>query len=171
MSIASVQNFDSNEFRHVLGHYPTGVCAVTAMADNMPVGMIIGSFTSASLDPPLIAFFPDKRSTSWPKIEATGRFCVNILAAHQNDVCRALASKAENKFEQINYRHSGSGMPIINGAVAWIDCDLYSVHEAGDHYMVLGQVHSLNAEHSHRPLLFFQGGYGQFSPFEEPISG
>lgn len=157
------QSFDSKEFRRILGHHPTGVCAVTAMADGRPVGMVVGSFTSVSLDPPLVAFFPDKGSTSWPKIEAAGRFCVNVLADHQHDVCRALASKAENKFEQVAYRLSSAGLPIIEDSVAWIDCDLHAVHEAGDHYIVLGQVHSLDAEHAKRPLLFFQGGYGQFS--------
>jgi 3-hydroxy-9,10-secoandrosta-1,3,5(10)-triene-9,17-dione monooxygenase reductase component len=157
--------FNSAEFRRILGHYPTGVCAVTTMVGELPVGMVVGSFTSVSLDPPLVAFFPDRSSTSWPKIEATGRFCVNVLAEHQHDVCRALASKAENKFEKVAYRESGAGLPIIDGSVAWIDCDLHAVYEAGDHFIVLGRVHSLDAEHAHRPLLFFQGGYGQFSPF------
>jgi flavin reductase (DIM6/NTAB) family NADH-FMN oxidoreductase RutF len=160
MSIA----FDSKDFRRILGHYPTGVCAVTAVNNGLPVGMVVGSFTSVSLDPPLVAFFPDRGSTSWPKIEATGRFCVNILADHQHDVCRALASKSENKFEGVPYRTSGAGMPIIEESVAWIDCDLHAVHEAGDHFIVLGRVHSLDAEHAKRPMLFFQGGYGQFSP-------
>lgn len=160
-----IHAFDSNDYRRVLGHYPTGVCAVTAMVADMPFGMIVGSFTSASLDPPLVAFFPDKRSTSWSRIGAAGRFCVNILAAHQHDICKALASKSENKFDGIAYRRSQSGMPIIEGAVGWIDCDLHAVHEAGDHYMVLGQVLSLDAERTYPPLLFFQGGYGQFSPF------
>ena len=156
--------FDSKDFRRILGHYPTGVCAVTAVNNGLLVGMVVGSFTSVSLDPPLVAFFPDRGSTSWPKIEATGRFCVNILADHQHDVCRALASKSENKFEGVPYRMSGAGMPIIEESVAWIDCDLHAVHEAGDHFIVLGRVHSLDAEHAKRPMLFFQGGYGQFSP-------
>lgn len=156
--------FDSKDFRRILGHYPTGVCAITAMSGDLPVGMVVGSFTSVSLDPPLVAFFPDRTSTSWPKIEAAGRFCVNILAEHQHNVCRALAAKTENKFEGITYRMSGAGMPIIDENVAWIDCDLHAVHEAGDHFIVLGRVHSLDTEHAKRPLLFFQGGYGQFSP-------
>lgn len=158
-----IQNFDGNEFRRVLGHYPTGVCAVTTMVNDAPVGMIVGSFTSASLDPPLIAFLPDKRSTTWPKIEAAGRFCVNILAAQQLDVCKVVASRAENKFEQVTYRQSGSGMPMIEGAVAWIDCDLHAIHEAGDHHIALGRVLSLDVGPADRPLIFFQGGYGQFS--------
>lgn len=155
---------DGPEFRRILGHYPTGVCAVTAMQDDRPVGMVVGSFTSVSLDPPLVAFFPDRKSTSWPKIESAGRFCVNVLAGHQIDVCRALSSKAEDKFDAVPHRLSSVGLPIIEGVVAWIDCDLYAVHEAGDHFIAIGHVHSLAIEHPHSPLLFFQGGYGSFAP-------
>jgi 3-hydroxy-9,10-secoandrosta-1,3,5(10)-triene-9,17-dione monooxygenase reductase component len=157
--------FDSTEFRRILGHYPTGVCAVTAMIGSEPAGMVVGSFTSVSLDPPLVAFFPDRRSSSWPKIEAAGRFCVNVLAEHQEDVCRALSAKGTNKFETVPYRLSSGGHPIVEGIVAWIDCELIAVHEAGDHFVAIGEVHALDLEHPHSPLLFFKGGYGQFSPF------
>jgi len=160
---------DSLEFRRILGHYPTGVCAVTAMVDGLPAGMVVGSFTSVSLDPPLVAFLPDRKSTSWPKIEAAGRFCVNVLAEHQEDVCRALSSKADDKFDAVPYRLSNAGLPIVNGIVAWIDCDLYAVHEAGDHFIAIGQVHAMDVEHPHRPLLFFQGGYGQFAPLAKEV--
>ena len=75
-----VISFDSATFRRVLGHYPTGVCVVTAVeADGAPVGMVVGSFTSVSLDPPLVAFFPAKTSQSWPRLAAVGKFCVNVL--------------------------------------------------------------------------------------------
>jgi flavin reductase (DIM6/NTAB) family NADH-FMN oxidoreductase RutF/DNA-binding IclR family transcriptional regulator len=156
---------DPRWFRQVLGQYPTGVCVVTAVSpDTGPAGFVVGSFTSVSLDPPLIAFFPDKGSTSWPKIHSAGRFCVNILGADQEHVCRQFASKAPDKFEGINCREAGSGAPIIESAVAWIDCDLELVQEAGDHYIVLGRVRELDMESSSLPLLFFQGGYGRFAP-------
>jgi flavin reductase (DIM6/NTAB) family NADH-FMN oxidoreductase RutF/DNA-binding IclR family transcriptional regulator len=125
---------------------------------------VVGSFTSVSLDPPLVAFFPDKGSTSWPKIHDAGKFCVNILSAEQEHVCRRFASRAEDKFEGIACHDAGSGSPIIAGAVAWIDCDLESVQEAGDHYIVLGRVRELDVQHPTLPLLFFQGGYGRFAP-------
>lgn len=158
---------DPKVFRRVLGHYPTGVCVITAMqADGKPAAMVVGSFTSVSLDPPLVAFFPDRSSTSWPKIEAAKHFCVNVLAAHQQDLCRAFSSKAEDKFIGIPYRLSDQGVPILEDVVAYIDCGLYAVHEAGDHFIVLGEVRALDVEKPHAPLLFFQGGYGQFSPFE-----
>ena len=157
------KDIDGAEFRRIMGHYPTGVCAITAMVDGAPVGMVVGSFTSVSLDPPLVAFLPDRKSTSWPRIEAAGRFCVNVLAEHQEGVCRALSSKAATKFDAVPYRLSDAGLPILDDIVAWIDCDLYAVHEAGDHFIAIGQVHSMAVEHPHRPLLFFKGGYGQFA--------
>jgi 3-hydroxy-9,10-secoandrosta-1,3,5(10)-triene-9,17-dione monooxygenase reductase component len=153
---------DSREFRRILGHYPTGVCAITAMAEEGPVGMIVGSFMSVSLNPPLVAFLPDRKSTSWPKIKATGHFCVNVLSEQQQHVSRALSSKAKNKFEALSYRLSSAGLPVLDGIVAWIACDLFAVHEAGDHYIAIGQVHALNVECPQAPLLFFQGGYGSF---------
>ena len=85
---------DPDLFRHVLGHYPTGVTVVTARApDGTPIGMVIGSFTSVSLDPPLVAFFPGRSSTTWPRIMAGGAFCVNVLAAGQERLCRDVSAK------------------------------------------------------------------------------
>ncbi|MGE2833112.1 flavin reductase family protein [Mycobacterium sp. SMC-4] len=152
-------------YRKVLGQYPTGVCAVTATdADGHRAGFVVGSFTSVSLDPPLIAFFPDKGSTSWPRIKAAGRFCVNVLSADQEFVCRQFAAKGIDKFAGITVRDSDFGSPIIDGAVAWIDCELGDVYEAGDHYVAYGKVLDLDVAGGGQPLLFFQGGYGRFSP-------
>lgn len=157
-------SFDSATFRRVLGHYPTGVCVVTAVEDDgAPVGMVVGSFTSVSLDPPLVAFFPAKSSTSWPRIEKLGRFCVNILAADQLALCRQIAGPGQDKFRDVAHRASANGSPILDNVVAWIDCTLDAVHEAGDHYIVLGRVAALEVDRAERPLLFFQGSYGEFA--------
>src|SRR3712207_5252978 len=119
---------DSRWFREVLGQYPTGVCALTAMgSDGRPAGLTVGSFTSVSLDPPLVGFLPDKRSTTWPKIRAAGHFCINVLSADQESVCRAFATKGGDKFADLTWRSAGSGAPILDGVVAWIDCDLDAV--------------------------------------------
>lgn len=160
---------DTKLFRHILGHYPTGVCVITAMQQGgVPAGMAVGSFTSVSLDPPLVGFFPDRSSTSWPKIEAMGRFFVNVLADDQEWLCRRFASKAEDKFQDVSYRLSNAGLPILNDVVAWIDCTLHAVHEAGDHFIVLGEVQAFAVERDARPLIFCQGGYGQFVPVPVP---
>lgn len=155
--------FDSARFRQVLGHFPTGVTVVTAATADGPVGLAVGSFASVSLDPPLVAFFPDRSSSSWPKIEQAGSFCVNILADHQEDVCRRFASKADDKFAGLGWRAGGSGAPILDGVLAWIDCDIDGVIEAGDHFCVLGRVRDLEVAHDGAPLLFFRGGYGRFA--------
>jgi flavin reductase (DIM6/NTAB) family NADH-FMN oxidoreductase RutF len=159
------RSIDSGWFRTVLGQYPTGVCVVTAVHPQTgPAGMVIGSFTSVSLDPPMVAFFPDKSSTSWPKVERAGSFCVNILGADQESVCRRFAAKGGDKFSGQKFRSAGSGSPILHGCVAWIDCDIAGIQEAGDHYIVLGRVRDLQLEQPRLPLLFFQGGYGRFTP-------
>ena len=155
--------FDEGRFRQVLGHFTTGVTVVTAAASDGPVGLAVGSFASVSLDPALVAFFPKRESTSWPKIEASGHFCVNVLAEAQEDVCRRFASKGDDKFRGLGWHTAGSGAPILEGILAWIDCDIEGVTEAGDHYYVLGRVRDLAVVHDGAPLLFFRGGYGRFA--------
>src|SRR5262245_25488403 len=89
-------------FRRVLGHFPTGVAVITAIdADGAPAGMAVGSFTSVSLDPPLVAFLPGRSSTSFPKIRRSERFCANVLSHSQEHICRAMAAKGADKFAQI----------------------------------------------------------------------
>lgn len=169
MNIGSAS--DPRWFRTVLGRYPTGVCAVTATEpDGTPIGFVVGSFTSVSLDPPLIGFFPDRVSTTWPRIRRAGRFCVNILGAEQGEICRRFATTGADKFAGISHRHTSTGMPIIDGVVAWIDCELAGVHDAGDHYAVLGRVLQMSIENDSSPLLFLQGGYGRFAPLlDNPV--
>jgi flavin reductase (DIM6/NTAB) family NADH-FMN oxidoreductase RutF/DNA-binding IclR family transcriptional regulator len=158
-------SIDAKHFRKVLGHFPTGVAVITGTdPEGKPAGMAIGSFTSVSLDPPLVAFLPDKSSTSWPKIEPSGKFCVNILASEQESVCRAFAMKGGDKFAQFTWAPSAAtGSPKLDDVVAWIDCDIEAVHDAGDHYIVIGRVLELDVANPSLPLLFFQGGYGRFT--------
>jgi len=162
---ALATEFDTRQFRRVLGHFPTGVAVVTAIdPDGQPAGMAIGSFTSVSLDPPLVAFLPDKNSSSYPRIRAAGSFCVNFLTAEQEWICRTFAAKGGDKFQHIEWTPAPeSGAPVLDGVLAWIDCQLDVVHEAGDHYIVLGRVTGLGTTSDSLPLLFFQGGYGRFA--------
>src|SRR5581483_6869558 len=156
--------FDAGKFRKVLGHFPTGVAVVTGVdSDGHPAGMAVGSFSSVSLDPPLVAFMPDKSSSSWPKFRDSGSFCVNILGAEQEAVCRTFATRGGDKFAELSWQPASSGAPILDGVLAWIDCDTEVVHEAGDHYIVIGRVRELEIGTPALPLVFFQGGYGRFS--------
>jgi flavin reductase (DIM6/NTAB) family NADH-FMN oxidoreductase RutF/DNA-binding IclR family transcriptional regulator len=155
---------NSRYFRDVLGNVPTSVVAVTAMdEDGKPTGMTVGSFTSVSLDPPLVAFMPGKSSSTMPKIQAAGRFCANILTADQEDVCRQLAIKGGDKFARLRWETSPHGTPHIAGAIGWIDCTITGIHDAGDHLIVMGAVESLRADHRASPLIFLRGGYGRFA--------
>lgn len=160
----SEMEIEAATFRQVLGHYPTGVCVVTALtADGEPCGLLVGSFTSVSLDPPLVGFFPDKRSSSWPLIEQAGHFCVNVLASDQTELCRQISKSGAEKFAGVDYELSAHNLPILAGATVSIECRLHSVIEAGDHWLVLGRVLGLEARRDATPMLFFRGQYGGFA--------
>lgn len=156
---------DPMAFRNVLGHFPTGVVLITGITeDGEPVGMIVGSFTSVSLDPPLVGFLPTVASSTFKKLRTASSFCVNVLAADQEELCRRFAGRAPNKFEDIEWTPAPSGAPVLDGAVAYIDCTFESITDAGDHYIVVGAVQELQVCSPVPPLLFFQGGYGRFAP-------
>lgn len=155
--------FDSARYRQVLGHFPTGVTVVTAAGTPFPVGMSVGSFASVSLDPPLVGFFAGKDSTTWPDIEAAGAFCVNILSDEQEELSRRFATKDEDKFTGIGWSPAGSGAPLLDGVLAWIDCEIAEVVDAGDHVCVLGRVLDLGTGVDGGPLVFYRGGYGRFA--------
>jgi flavin reductase (DIM6/NTAB) family NADH-FMN oxidoreductase RutF len=156
-------SFDAAKFRQVLGHFPTGVTVITGMTEGKPVGMAIGSFASLSLEPPQVLFCVGTNSSSWPKIQRHGSFCVNVLAEDQEDVCRVFASKAEDKFAEIGWKHSHNNNPLIEGVLAFIDCTIENVIDSGDHAIVIGAVNDLEVMHEGGPLLFFRGGYGRFA--------
>jgi 3-hydroxy-9,10-secoandrosta-1,3,5(10)-triene-9,17-dione monooxygenase reductase component len=154
---------DPQDYRRTLGNYPTGVVIITGAGEEGPVGLAIGSFASVSLDPPLVGFLPDKGSSSWPKIETSGAFCVNVLAADQLDVCRAFASRGGDKYQSVGWRAGVTGSPVLDGVVAWIDCSIERVDEAGDHWFVLGRVQEMDVPRADvGPLLFLRGNYGEF---------
>jgi 3-hydroxy-9,10-secoandrosta-1,3,5(10)-triene-9,17-dione monooxygenase reductase component len=153
---------DAAHFRTVLGHFPTGVTVITAMGDDGPAGLAVGSFFSVSLDPPLVGFCPNKASSSWPAIRDKGVFCVNVLAEDQEDLCRVFAAKGGDKFAGVGYDRTSTGSPRLHDVLAWIDCEIDAVHDAGDHEVCIGRVRELDVERREGPLVFFRGGYGRF---------
>ena len=152
---------DPTTMRSVLGHFPSGVTIVTGAVDGEPAGFTCQSFSSLSLDPPLVLILPGRGSTSWPRIEATGRFCVNVLAQDQQQLSTTFAKSGTDKFAGVDWRPSPLGSPILTGATAWIDCTLYACHDGGDHLIVVGAVHDLEAEPETAPLVFHRGAYAR----------
>lgn len=158
-------SIDPMDYRTTLGTYPTGVVIISADTPDGPVGLAIGSFTSVSLDPPLVGFLPGKGSTTWPNIEAAGSFCVNILAADQLPVCRAFSAKEGTKYADVGFRTEVTGSPVLDGVLSWIDCTIDTVADAGDHWWVMGKVAAMKVERDDvGALLFFRGAYGDFTP-------
>jgi flavin reductase (DIM6/NTAB) family NADH-FMN oxidoreductase RutF len=144
-------------FRRALASYPTGVTVVTGLDDEgWPIGMTVGTFTSVSLDPPLVGFLPAKASGTWAQIARTGSFCVNVLGHEQDHLCARFSCRPEERFDGLPWRGSPGGSPIIDGVLAWIDCTVESVADAGDHWFVMGRVQGLDVKGG-LPLVFFGG--------------
>ncbi|HEX4109288.1 MAG TPA: flavin reductase family protein [Solirubrobacteraceae bacterium] len=163
----STETIDPNAFRTVLGHFPTGVVIVTAHGEGGPVGMACNSFASVSLDPPLVGIAAAKTSSTWPDIEVTGRFCINILASVHAHTSRHFSRKDVDRFEG-SVHSPRPGGPGLDGALAWIDCEIFSVTEAGDHVIVLGRVLGFDAHTDDaEPLVFYKGRYGSFSEVQD----
>jgi 3-hydroxy-9,10-secoandrosta-1,3,5(10)-triene-9,17-dione monooxygenase reductase component len=149
------------KFRDVLGRFCTGVTVVTSISDDQPVGMTCQSFTSVSLDPPLVLFCPAKTSRAWPLIQRAGYFCVNLLSRDQLELSNGFAATGADKFAGVSWRPSVTGAPLLDGVLGWVDCQVYAVHEAGDHYVVIGRVMDLGVEEAPHPLLFYRGKYAR----------
>jgi 3-hydroxy-9,10-secoandrosta-1,3,5(10)-triene-9,17-dione monooxygenase reductase component len=152
---------DSANFRNVLGRLPTGVVIITGGDPNRPSGLVVGSFMSVSLDPPLVAVCPALTSQSWTPIAESGHFCANVLAEGQETLARRFSASAAtgiDKFDGIGWEPSpATGAPLLEGVAAWIDCRIERTLEAGDHWLVLGEVLELSV-HSEESALVFHGG-------------
>lgn len=153
---------DSATYRTVLGHFATGVTIVTATDGDGPVGMACNSFTSVSLDPPLVLFCAAKSSTTWPRIHNAHHFAVNVLGEDDEALCRVFATKDADRFDGVTHRRGSTGAPILTDALAYIDCETEVEHDAGDHVIVVGRVVELGYATEGKPLLFYRGGYGHF---------
>lgn len=159
----------ARRFRDVLGLFGSGVTVVTSITAEGPVGMTCQSFSSVSLDPPLVLFCPAKTSRAWPAIQKAGFFCVNILAEGQEDLSNGMATKGAEKYDGVGWRPAATGAPLLDGVLGFIDCAVHTVHEAGDHYVVIGKVKELGfgdgsqGEQPEEPLVFYRGKYRRLS--------
>ena len=151
---------DARVLRDVLGHFASGVTVVTAVTGDGPIGFTCQSFSSLSLEPPLVVFAPSRTSRTWPQLRAIGRFCINVLAEGQDDVSQKFARSSADKFADVRWTPSAHGAPVLDGVVAWIDGELWAEYDGGDHTIVVARVLDLGANPDRRPLLFHRGSYG-----------
>ena len=161
------ETIDEVEFRAVLSHFATGVVVVTGSTPDGPAGLTCQSFSSLSLDPPLVLLSIARASLSWPRIRDTGRFAVNVLSSGQVDVSTAFAASGGDKFANVDWHPGLFGNPLLAGSLAQLECDLHAVHPGGDHEIVVGRVRALAAVpqlESPSPLVFFRSAYRTLSP-------
>ena len=159
MREVQVAAVDPAAFRAVLGRFCSGITVITALAPSGPLGLTCQSFSSLSLDPPLVLFSPARTSTTWPRIREVGRLCVNVLAEEHSWLSAAMARSGGDKFAGVDWDTSPHGAPRLDGAVAWLDCVVEAEHDGGDHTIVVAAVHELSAGPTERPLLYYQGRY------------
>ncbi len=156
---------DPQQYREFFGQLPTGVTAIVARSAAGPVGLIVGTFSSVSLKPPLVSFMVTNNSRAWLAVRAEGRFTANILAGDQRGLSQTLAGWSPDKFRNVTFEDGET--PIIRGCLAWADCVFEREVEAGDHTIVLAAPRELRVVRATRPLIFFQRAYHRTLPVED----
>jgi flavin reductase (DIM6/NTAB) family NADH-FMN oxidoreductase RutF len=148
-----------DEFRRALGHFATGVTVVTSRGEDGNLrGITVSAFSSLSLEPPLVLICIDKKASLHDHLKEGEHFAVNILAADQELISRRFASKEPDRFEGLGYREGDTGAPLINGALASIECRIVHSYLGGDHTIVVGEVLATHVNEGD-PLAYFRGGY------------
>ena len=152
--------FNARDFRDAVGWFTTGVTVITARGpDGTLHGVTANSFSSISLDPPLVLWSLAKRATSFSAFEAAGHFAVNILTQEQQGLSARFAATSGDKFRDIAHETWETGAPILPHSLASLDCKLEARHDGGDHVIFVGRVLRLESHKHGKPLLFSRGGY------------
>ena len=153
---------EAAHFRRVLGRYPTGVVIVTTAHEGELHGMACNSFTSVSLDPPLVAWCPARASSTWSRMRPAGRMVINILGHAHEEISRRFAARGIDRFDGVAHRAAPSGLPLLEAAIGWLDCTLEAEYDGGDHTIVVSRVEALGLREGDS-LVFMGGAYGRFS--------
>ena len=150
---------DPRELRNVMGLFATGVTIITTKdATGKPFGLTANAFSSLSLDPPLLLVCIDKKVDCYACFDESKVFAVNFLARNQEDLSTRFATKGIEKFEGVSYTLGGLGVPLLDGALAHLECKVAAGYEGGDHTIYTGEVQSMATSEA-EPLLFYQGKY------------
>lgn len=151
-------------FRRVCGTFATGVAVLTSGSTGPVAGLTVNSFTSVSLEPPLILVCVHNESRTLPALRRTGAFAVNILASDQEEVCRNFAGRRAHGMAEVGIRRGRTGVPILSDALAYLDCRLEREVYGGDHTIILGEVLDLGVQRHDEPLVFFRNTFNQLLP-------
>ncbi|RLQ20409.1 flavin reductase [Seongchinamella sediminis] len=155
-------NIDGRELRNALGRFATGVCVVTTVDNNgNALGMTANSFSSVSLDPPLVLWSLQNGSDVYQAYASPRRFAINVLNDQQMDLSNQYARKGDHILDPAHFRQGRHGAPIIRGALVSFECELHAAHEGGDHLIIVGRVLDVSSKPGGDPLLFFSGAYRQ----------
>ncbi|RCG32360.1 flavin reductase [Sphaerisporangium album] len=156
---------DNQRFREALAVHAAGVVVVTAWTDGVPVGLTATSFSSVSLNPPLVSFYVDQSSTTWPWLRQADGFAVNVLASDQADLASRFARRNVDRFAApTTWTPGPRGVPLLDGVSAHLVCEPHSTAEIGDHILVVGLVTGTRIGSPGRPLIYHQGRFGRFTP-------
>ncbi|MDQ0925617.1 3-hydroxy-9,10-secoandrosta-1,3,5(10)-triene-9,17-dione monooxygenase reductase component [Pseudarthrobacter sp. W1I19] len=153
------QAVDPQAFRVAMKQVPTPVAIVTAMSEEGPLGMTVGSFTSVSLSPALVTFFVDVSSTTWPRLKSSPSFTINILGHDKGELCRAFSRRGADRFDGVDWSLNEHGNPSLADASVTLDCTVYSTLVLGDHIQLVGEVQGFKVHHEGMPLVFFNGSF------------
>jgi flavin reductase (DIM6/NTAB) family NADH-FMN oxidoreductase RutF len=150
---------DPKELRRVFGCFPSGVTAVCAMVDGVPVGMAASTFVGVSLDPPLVSVCVRSESGTWPRLRRSGQLGISVLGRNHELACRSLADREGDRFKNVAWRAGSGDAVFIEDAVAWLACDLYAEIPAGDHIIALLLIAGVQADSTGEPLVFHRSQY------------
>jgi flavin reductase (DIM6/NTAB) family NADH-FMN oxidoreductase RutF len=155
------QDLDPGRLREAFGVFPSGVIAVAARVDGDLVGLAASSFTSVSLEPALVSFSVANTSKTWPTLRRAAHLGLTVLADHHGEVCRQLAGPVEHRFDGLDISSTELGATTIDDGLARFDCTIYREVEAGDHTLVLLQLHAVDQSDDSLPLVFHRSAFGR----------
>jgi flavin reductase (DIM6/NTAB) family NADH-FMN oxidoreductase RutF len=163
-SMTLTESFEPRLLRRVYGTFPTGVAALAALVGGQPQGIAVSSFTSVSLEPPMVLVCVAHTSTTWPSLSQAPRVGISVLAVGQEQACRQLSARDGDRFAGLGWHATDNGAVLIEGASAWFECSIDQQTRAGDHDIVVLRVHDFDGDHAVAPLVFHASRLRQLHP-------
>ncbi|MCB1842905.1 MAG: flavin reductase family protein [Halioglobus sp.] len=153
-------SFDGRQLRNAMGRFATGVCLITTYTDDrQPLALTANSFSSVSLDPPLVLWNLQNNSDVYAHYAGQRFFAINVLSSEQQDMSNHYARKGQHLLDPAHFREGRYGAPIIRNALVNLECELHATHAGGDHLIIVGRIRDMHERPNGKPLLFYAGGY------------